>query len=87
VWQGRAPSGEPRMAVHIRRRDFIGALGIGGLGAAGAEWPLAALAQSFPARAVKVVVPYPAGGPTDTIARLVTRALSADLGQSLVVEN
>ena len=36
---------------------------------------------------VKAVVAYPAGGPTDTIARVVTRGLSAGLGQSVVVEN
>jgi tripartite-type tricarboxylate transporter receptor subunit TctC len=44
-------------------------------------------AQSFPDHAIRVVVPYPAGGPTDTIARVVTQNLGADLGQSLIVEN
>jgi tripartite-type tricarboxylate transporter receptor subunit TctC len=46
-----------------------------------------ASAQNFPDRAIKVVVPYPAGGPTDTIARTVTQNLSADLGQAVIVEN
>jgi len=46
-----------------------------------------AVAQSYPDRPIKVMVPYPAGGPTDTVARSVSQALSADLGQSVVVEN
>ena len=46
-----------------------------------------ASAQSYPDRPVKVVVPYPAGGPTDTIARTVTQSLSTSLGQSIVIEN
>ena len=44
-------------------------------------------AQSYPDRPIKVVVPYPAGGPTDTIARTVTQSLSVALGQSMVIEN
>ena len=36
---------------------------------------------------IKVVVPYPAGGPTDTIARAVTHSLSGALGQSVIIEN
>jgi tripartite-type tricarboxylate transporter receptor subunit TctC len=46
-----------------------------------------ASAQNFPDHAIKVVVPYPAGGPTDTIARTMTQNLSADLGQAVIVEN
>jgi tripartite-type tricarboxylate transporter receptor subunit TctC len=47
----------------------------------------AASAQNYPDRPIKVVVPYPAGGPTDTIARTVTQNLSTALGQSIVIEN
>ena len=46
-----------------------------------------ASAQSYPDRPIKVFVPYPAGGPTDTIARAVTQSLSAELGQSIIIEN
>ena len=46
-----------------------------------------ASAQNYPDRSIKVVVPYPAGGPTDTIARAVTQSLSGTLGQSVVIEN
>src|SRR5437764_9009130 len=43
--------------------------------------------QGFPERAIKILVPYPAGGPTDAVARAVTQNLATDLGQSVIVEN
>ncbi|MDF3064112.1 MAG: tripartite tricarboxylate transporter substrate binding protein [Microvirga sp.] len=46
-----------------------------------------ALAQGFPSRVIKIVVPYPAGGPTDALARIVAQELSSALGQSAIVEN
>ena len=47
----------------------------------------AALAQSYPSRAIKIIVPTPAGGPVDVMARLVANHLSAKIGQSVVVDN
>jgi tripartite-type tricarboxylate transporter receptor subunit TctC len=44
-------------------------------------------AQSYPDRPIKLVVPFPAGGATDTTARLVGQRLQAALGQSVIVEN
>jgi tripartite-type tricarboxylate transporter receptor subunit TctC len=46
-----------------------------------------ALAQSFPSRVVKIVVPYPPGGPTDAIARIVAQEIGPALGQNAIVEN
>jgi tripartite-type tricarboxylate transporter receptor subunit TctC len=44
-------------------------------------------AQSYPTRAVKLVVPYAAGGPNDIMARLIAQKLSASLGGQFYVEN
>jgi tripartite-type tricarboxylate transporter receptor subunit TctC len=46
-----------------------------------------ARAQSFPDHPVKIVVPYPAGGPADTVTRATTQGLGAALGGSVVIEN
>ena len=47
----------------------------------------AASAQTYPNRPVTLVVPYPPGGATDAIARIIQDAMSQSLGQQLVVEN
>jgi tripartite-type tricarboxylate transporter receptor subunit TctC len=58
------------------------------LGAAALALPAAARAQGWaPPRPVTLVVPYPAGGPTDLIARMMATEFSAELGQPMVVEN
>ena len=46
-----------------------------------------ARAQDFPSRAVTIVVPYPAGGPVDAVARLIARTAATDLKQSILVDN
>ena len=46
-----------------------------------------ALAQQYPTRVITMLVPYAAGGPTDTVARVVAQAMSKPLGQTIVVEN
>ena len=43
--------------------------------------------QGYPARTITVVVPFAAGGPTDTIARLMAERMGRALGQTMVVEN
>jgi tripartite-type tricarboxylate transporter receptor subunit TctC len=52
-----------------------------------ALYPLGADAQTYPERTITVVVPFAAGGPTDTVTRLVAEAMSKDLGQQVIVEN
>ena len=45
------------------------------------------VAQEFPSRPVKFVVPFPAGGPADTISRILTEKMATVLGQTMVIEN
>jgi len=49
--------------------------------------PLAASAQAFPNKPIRLIVPFPAGGTTDIIARMVSDEFSKNLGQPVVVEN
>src|ERR1700752_5387977 len=46
-----------------------------------------AVAQQYPSRNVTIIVPYPAGGPTDETARMVAQSLSTQLKQSFIVED
>src|SRR2546421_4742524 len=50
-------------------------------------WALPGSAQQYPSRVVTLIVPYPAGGPTDQLARVLAPALSDKLGQNFIVEN
>lgn len=43
--------------------------------------------ETYPSRPITIVVPYPAGGPTDTLARIVTERMQVPLGQRVIVEN
>jgi tripartite-type tricarboxylate transporter receptor subunit TctC len=47
----------------------------------------AAPAQDYPSGTITVVVPFSAGGPTDTVTRLIAESMSATLGQQVIVEN
>jgi tripartite-type tricarboxylate transporter receptor subunit TctC len=49
--------------------------------------PQSANAQAYPSRSINVVVPFPAGGPSDVVARIVLEHMSRTLGQTMVVEN
>lgn len=69
----------------MQRRDFITA---GALAACGASLAGGAWAQSgYPARPVRMVVPFPPGGPTDVMGRTAAKAMGERLGQQFVVEN
>lgn len=64
------------------RRTFILALAACGLAAA-----LPAQADDYPSRTITIVVPYPAGGPTDQAARVIADSLSKQFKQNVIVEN
>jgi tripartite-type tricarboxylate transporter receptor subunit TctC len=63
----------------IGRRTLLGALALPVL-------PVQARAQGFPDQPVRMIVPFAAGGPADTIARVVARVMSERLGRPVVVE-
>ena len=66
----------------IRRRALLAA-GI----AIGLTFATNAGAQNYPDKPIKMIVPFPPGGPIDTMARLTGQSMSASLGQQVIVEN
>src|SRR5262249_10765382 len=78
------------MSIHfhgVSRRAVLAAIGAG----AASTLPAMALAQPTakwsPSSRIKMVVPYPAGGGTDVLARLVSTQIGNDFGQPIVIEN
>jgi tripartite-type tricarboxylate transporter receptor subunit TctC len=67
----------------LSRRQLLSALAVAGL--APAVTP--ALAQSYPDRPIKLIVPFPPGGPMDVMARIVGQQLQGSLKQPVIVEN
>jgi tripartite-type tricarboxylate transporter receptor subunit TctC len=49
--------------------------------------PLAGQAETYPSRAITVVVPFPAGGASDVVARIIAEHMGRTLGQQMVIEN
>ena len=69
--------------MKLRRREFLRLAA----GAAATMAPGVARAQAYPSRPINMVVPVPAGGALDTIARIVAEGMRASLGQPVVIEN
>ena len=44
-------------------------------------------AQAYPTKPITIIVPFAAGGPTDTVARLLGQAMGADMKQTVLIEN
>ena len=72
------------ITMKLRRRTF---LRLAATGAALPVVPRAALAQTYPTRPVRWIVPYPAGGATDLVSRLMGQWLSERLGQPVIIDN
>jgi tripartite-type tricarboxylate transporter receptor subunit TctC len=66
-----------------RRFIALAGLFVLGLGSAAAQ----DAAREFPNRSIKIVVPFPAGGPSDVLARLIGQKMTEDWGQPVVIEN
>ena len=47
----------------------------------------AAQAQGYPSRPITMIVPFPAGGPTDTLGRIMAEGMRASLGRTIIIEN
>jgi tripartite-type tricarboxylate transporter receptor subunit TctC len=70
--------------MNLSRRKFLHlAAGAAGL----PVFPEIASAQAYPARPTTLVAPFPAGGPVDTICRILGEHMHASLGQPILVEN
>jgi tripartite-type tricarboxylate transporter receptor subunit TctC len=69
----------------VTRRDLV--IAAAGAAIAAGLAPGRTLAQAFPARPIRLVVPYPPGGPTDALARIIAGELQAANGWTIVVEN
>jgi len=67
--------------MQLNRRKWM--LATGALATAGVP----AMAQNFPSKPIKIIVPYAPGGSSDIIARIISQPLSDALGQSVIVEN
>ena len=66
----------------INRRDILQILG-----ASAGLAPLTGWPQNYPSRQIKVIIPFPPGGPTDILGRIVAQKLGERLGQNVVIDN
>jgi tripartite-type tricarboxylate transporter receptor subunit TctC len=71
----------------LGRTIAIAVLSLVSVRPADAQQPADADAAAFPSRAIRIVVPFPAGGPSDVLARLIGQRMSEDWKQPVVIEN
>jgi tripartite-type tricarboxylate transporter receptor subunit TctC len=67
--------------------DFAVRCAVAIVAALGTVFAVPALAQEFPTRTIRMVLPFPAGGGSDLVARIIAQKYSAQLGQQVVVDN
>jgi len=70
-----------------RRRSLAHLMALVGLSMSAVLASASAQAQAYPSKPIKMIVPFPAGGTTDIVARLVAQRMSESMGQPVVVEN
>src|SRR6478736_404735 len=66
----------------MQRRSFLS-----GMGALGATAPAVRAQERYPSRPIKLVIPFPPGGPTDMMGRLYGERLATLFGQPVVIDN
>jgi len=75
------------MPISVTKATLLVVGSLVGAGLAAAAVSSIVPQQSYPVRPITVVVPFPAGGPSDVVARIVTESMSKTLGKQLVIEN
>jgi tripartite-type tricarboxylate transporter receptor subunit TctC len=76
-----------RSAVIVTRRTMLAGFGATAFCSSALTPIRRAQAQAYPSRTIRIIVPFPAGGPTDILSRVIAQKMSEDWGQPVVVEN
>ena len=74
----------PRMVQQVLAKVLVKVLTLGLMAVLASPW---AFAQNYPNKAIKFIVPFPAGSATDNVGRILAQAMGEALGQSITIEN